>query len=216
MSAGGQEFDKTKIYKCHYTILGHFLGKSEIEKIQMGEKIFFKPANYVFEFKTISPSELEWERKNIVEASQEEYRQRLEEENLIEDSEIQFNKVYNLKVLQNRNFKESELIGKNISLTCDDNTLVTGTIVNCIIKFDHAPSGPREERRIVPGTLYSIDVKEAQDVNSKMYYVYNLRNNWSLQPTFSSLTFLSQGGKLKSKRKMSRKLKKTKRKRNRK
>jgi hypothetical protein len=165
----------------------------------------------------LSLSEVENERKKIVEATQEEYNRRLEEQNLIEDREIQFNKVYDLYVLQNRNFKESELIGKNISLTRDDNnTLVTGTIVDCIIKFDITPRGPREERSIVPGTLYSIDVKEAQDVYPKKFYVYNLGNNWNLQPTFSSLTFLSQGGKLKSKRKMSRKLKKTKRKRNRK
>jgi hypothetical protein len=40
MSAGDPEFDQTKIYKYHYTILGHFLGKSKIELKQMGEKTF--------------------------------------------------------------------------------------------------------------------------------------------------------------------------------
>jgi len=222
-AASGPEFDQFKIYKWHNTILGYYLGK--MEQKQMGEKTYFKPGDYVFTFKTFSPSELESERQNIVEATFEEYRQRSEEDFLIENREIQFSKVYNLKVLQNRNFKKSELIGKNISLTSDDsntlvtgknNTLVTGKIVDCTIIFDSPYRGlSREQSNNFSGRLHSIEVKEAQDVNPKTFYVYNLRNNWNLQPTFSSLTFLSQGGKLKSKRKMSRKLK-TKRKRNRK
>jgi hypothetical protein len=203
-------FDRNKIYVYDGKMYGHFVSGPQEESVPdpRGARDFATKfiGNYQFEFQDpINIDKMEKIHSEFQETTQEEYDKFKKERELI-DTEIQYNTVYNSSILLSKLFKEEDLVGKKVILSdINNNELIRGTVEDCYINRNK---------------LVWIQVKKFpskglinKTSDSQIYVLSNpMASEFGNRTYFNNLTFISQdGGKLKSKRKLSRKFKKTKR-----